>query len=114
MSCLNCMSANGLNHRVTIYDPVVAADAEGQLVDGTPSSVVAVWAKKEAVSGGETRNGLQMEATATHLFTIRYRTGLQHDYYIEDEDSVQYQIIRISDKAGTKSSLMIQAKNSPA
>lgn len=72
------MRAGEMRHRVTIFRPVIQRDASGQAVEEEPTAIgSAVPAKIEAVSGGETRRGKQVDATATHLVTIRYRTGIQ-------------------------------------
>jgi SPP1 family predicted phage head-tail adaptor len=102
--------AGQLDHRITIKNAAYAADSEGQMVAGTPVDVASVWAKKQAASGGEAARGVRVEASATWLFTVRHRTDVTHEHYIEDSNAVKYEIVRVYDPDAKGVVLRIEAK----
>jgi len=71
------MRAGTLRHRVTIQEkPAVTRDSHGQEILGW-STLATVWARIEPISGRESVENKQEQATVSHRVTIRYRTGVR-------------------------------------
>lgn len=61
-----------MRHRMTLQSYTEATGDDGDTTKTYSTLLANVPCKYEQVSGGETRRGKQIEATATALFTCRY------------------------------------------
>lgn len=69
------MRAARLRHRVTIQQPVTAANAYGERIT-TWSTVATVWGAVEPLRGREFFDAEQVQAEISHRVVLRYRAGL--------------------------------------
>ena len=76
------LKAGKLRHRITIQAPNFAKDGNGQNIPtwAPIASTPTVWAAIEPVSSNEEFTSQEVEATATHKITLRYRGDLSATY----------------------------------
>ena len=96
------VAAGKLRHQVTIEAPNPTPDATGQDVDdwdaiGTNPTP---WASIETVSSNEIFTSQEVQATATHKITMRYRGDLSAEYRITFNDPGT-QTLRVFNLLGT-------------
>lgn len=102
------MYAGEMRQRITVERCTSSLDAVGQPTLVWTTRVASLPAKVESVAGGETIRGRQVLATATTLFTVRYRSD------VSVKDRVSYEgrtlgILRAGDPYGDRRELRIEA-----
>lgn len=102
------MRAGELRHRVTIERISEAQDASGHEVQ-TSEEVGTVWASVTAVSGTESRRGIQVEAGVTTLVEMRYRDDVTSQMRLIHNGRT-LNIERATDPEGRKIRLVCQCK----
>ncbi len=102
------LRAGQLRHRVKLQSATETQDSYGAIVQ-TWADVATVWASIEARTGRETFTAAQVYATADHIITIRYRSGVTAKMRIVYGSRV-FDIQGAVDPDGRKRTLMIYAK----
>lgn len=106
------MQAGKLRHRITIQHDTANPETPG--LDGT---VTPVWtalhtnlpAEVLAVAGGETlRNGVQVQATTTHVIRLRYLANISPEMRIA-WGSLTLHISHVRDLDGRRRELFVEA-----
>ena len=101
--------AGRLRQLVTIQQPTFTQDAAGQQTASWGDVEADVPAEVEAVAGGETRRGLQVEATVTTVITMRWRADVGPTWRIV-HDGRTLNIERAVDPDGRRIELVGQCK----
>lgn len=97
-----------MRYRVTIKRENSADGADTPTYD---NYMQAVPCDIQPVSGGESYRGKQIEATATHLISMRYVAGMLPTMkLIDDHSDVEYFIERIQKRDGRNHILDIQCR----
>lgn len=96
------MNPRKLDKLVDVLRAVPTTDAAGQLVAGEFKK----WLRKVPAAyaetgGGKSPRGLQVEATVTSVFTIRYLRDVTSEHRL-GYDGREYHIIRVVDVDGDK------------
>ncbi len=102
------MKAGMLRHRVTIQQATETQNSYGEIVQAW-TTVATVWASIEARGVRESFAASQQFATADHIITIRYRSGVTAKMRIVYGSRV-FDIQGAVDPDGRKRTLMIYAK----
>lgn len=106
------MARGGLfRHVVAILLDPTTRDTMGQEIPAGSAAVVAqnVRAKIEEAAGGETLRGKQVDATTTHVVTIRYRAGVTPQMYVS-WGSRTLGITAVLDRTGRKRELELHCQ----
>lgn len=113
MSKCSTVCSSDLKYRVAIQTKVLTA-TNGSSVDFTETltTLATVWAKIDVDKGyaffdSMTRD--QQERTATHTFTVRYRTDVSVENYIL-YDSKYYEILNVQEFDAENQFLVIKCK----
>ncbi len=110
------MQAGRLRHQVTIQQSTPSQNSDGEQVDSWAASLTKEPAEVIEVAGGETVRGIQIEATATHLVRIRFRSSIadgsaeQMRMLWVDRSNRVLGIVYCRDVDGRRRELWLQAK----
>ena len=94
-----------LRYRIDIYSETSA--------DGAEAPSYTLWMRNMPcdivqVSGGETYRGRQIEATATHVISFRYKEGIKPMMKFVDLNSITYHVVKITRRMGRDHMLDVQ------
>lgn len=104
------IDAGDLVHRITIYAPSIGRDETGQSIEQVPpTQVYSRRAKIEETAGGEGMRGRQVDATTTHLVTIRHCRGVTSQHYV-DWGGRRLNITAVLDRTGLFRALELHCK----
>jgi SPP1 family predicted phage head-tail adaptor len=100
-----------LKHRITIQQPALTPDGAGGFAESWQNIATApsVYAAITPMAGGEQFKFSQLEATATHHITIRYRTDITPAMRLVDADGTVYSLVSVTDQKGLKHYLELVA-----
>lgn len=103
------INAGELNRRVDIQEATEVQDSRGQPIAtwATIANGDDVPAKIEGVSGLERVRGRQVEATATHLVTLRHRTDITPPMRLIADDGRVFNVVSAVDPSGRRRRLNV-------
>ena len=103
------MRAGTLRHRVTFQTDAGTADAAGQVIESWGATLTNEPAEVIETGGAETVRGQQVDATATHLVRVRYRTTITEQMRIV-WGTRTLGIVNVRDVDGRRRELWIAAR----
>lgn len=103
------MRSGTLRHRITLQQDAGTADSAGQVIENWSTWLANEPAEVIETGGSESLRGQQIDATATHVVRIRYRTGVTERLRIVWGTRV-LGIVNVRDIDGRRRELWITAR----